>query len=54
MQQFRKSLFDVSAWLASSLSSRQVAARGAVPDWPSGQAARGRMAAAQEARRAGL
>jgi len=29
------------------LSGRQVVVRGAAPDWPSGQAAHGRMTAAQ-------
>ena len=34
-------------WLALPLSGRQVVVRGAAPDWPSGQAARCRMAATQ-------
>jgi hypothetical protein len=40
-----KSLFMILKYLALSSSGRQVAVRGAAPDWLSGQAARCRMAA---------
>ena len=43
----RKSLSSYSKHPALRLSGRQVVARGAVPDWLSGQTARCRMAATQ-------
>jgi hypothetical protein len=45
--QMLKSLSSYSKYLALWLSGRQVVARGAAPDWLSGQAARCRMAATQ-------
>lgn len=43
----RKSLSPCTRYLALRLRGRQVAVRGAAPDWLSGQAARGRIAATQ-------
>jgi hypothetical protein len=42
-----KSLVSYAKCFALCLSGRQVTARSAAPDWPSGQAARYRMAATQ-------
>ncbi|HEY8328489.1 MAG TPA: hypothetical protein VIO59_08625 [Rhodanobacter sp.] len=42
-----ESLLSYSKYLALRLGGRQVVVGGAAPDWPSGQAARCRLAAAQ-------
>jgi hypothetical protein len=43
----RKSLSPCTRRLALRLRARQMAVRGTMPDWLSGQAARGRIAATQ-------
>jgi hypothetical protein len=47
MHERDRSLFSYAKCLALCLSGRQVAARGAAPDWPSGQATRCCLAATQ-------